>query len=244
MPASLLEILKRSFAPANPPVHPPPVSERAPAPERDGQWRSGLCGSAVGRNVRGSAEWGEEGERVIEAYLGLGSNVGSREAHLGHALARLEAESRLTGVSSVYETDPVGFTGQRAFLNAVARIETEQAPLELLQWMRSIEADRGRVRTFPGAPRTLDIDVLLYGDLELSLGRLTVPHPRMHARAFVLIPLLELAPATVDPRTGRPYAEWLAALQRGPGDGDPGDPGDLGIRRVMNGKELLDGHSG
>jgi 2-amino-4-hydroxy-6-hydroxymethyldihydropteridine diphosphokinase len=160
---------------------------------------------------------------VTEVYLGLGSNVGDREAHLAYAIARLEASARVTGRSSVYETAPVGFADQRPFLNMVVRIETGQTPVELLASIRAIEAERGRVRTFRNAPRTLDVDVLLFGDQRLQLETLTVPHPRMNDRPFVLVPLLELAPDLTEPGTGRAYRELLDQAG-GPGGVEPLHP--------------------
>jgi 2-amino-4-hydroxy-6-hydroxymethyldihydropteridine diphosphokinase len=162
---------------------------------------------------------------VTRAFLGLGSNVGSREAHLAHAIHRLAMETRVSGLSSVYETEPVGFAGQGPFLNMVVRLETERSPESLLTLVHAIEAERGRVRTFRDAPRTLDIDVLLFGDREIRLEGLTVPHPRMNGRPFVLVPLLELAPELVEPVTGRSYRDILAGAggttgieRRGPAD--------------------------
>lgn len=168
---------------------------------------------------------------MTRAYLGLGSNVGDREAHLAHALDRLRAEGRLTGVSSVYETDPVGYLDQGPFLNMVARLETERTPEELLAAVVGIESGRGRVRDFPNAPRTLDIDILLYGDRQLRLESLTIPHPRMNKRPFVLVPLLELDPRLREPVTGRGYRDILGALSQG---------AEAAVRRLQPAERLLD----
>lgn len=154
---------------------------------------------------------------MTDVFLGLGSNVGDREGHLAFALDRIEAEARLTGASSVYETDPVGFTDQAPFLNMAVRLATDRSPAELLAWSRGMETERGRVRAHRNAPRTLDIDVLLYGDQEVRLPDLTVPHPRMRDRAFVLVPLLELAPDLAEPGTGTPYRELLDRAGGGAG---------------------------
>jgi 2-amino-4-hydroxy-6-hydroxymethyldihydropteridine diphosphokinase len=172
---------------------------------------------------------------VTRVYLGLGSNVGDREAHLAHALDRLGRDGRLTGLSSVYQTDPVGFLDQPPFLNMVARLETDRAPDDLLWLIRDIEAGRGRERVFPDAPRTLDIDVLLYGDRRLRMEGLTVPHPRMHLRPFVLVPLLELEPGLREPGTGRAYREILDALP---------PVGDAAVEAIMPGDRLLDTEAG
>jgi 2-amino-4-hydroxy-6-hydroxymethyldihydropteridine diphosphokinase len=168
---------------------------------------------------------------VTTVYLGLGSNVGDREAHLGHALEGLARAGRLTGVSSVYETEPVGYLDQPPFLNLVARLDTDLDPSELLLRIRGIEAERGREQTFRNAPRTLDIDVLLYGDQEVRMEGLTVPHPRMHERAFVLVPLLELDPDLREPRSGRSYRRLLDRLPRAE---------DAGMTPLMPGERLLD----
>jgi 2-amino-4-hydroxy-6-hydroxymethyldihydropteridine diphosphokinase len=152
---------------------------------------------------------------VTVVYLGLGSNMGGREAHLAHALERLRRAGRLTGVSTVYQTEPVGYPDQPPFLNMVVRLETDREPRDLLRLIREIEADRGRERAFRNAPRTLDVDVLLYGDRQLRLDGLTVPHPRMHLRPFVLVPLLELEPGLREPGSERTYREILDDLPPG-----------------------------
>jgi 2-amino-4-hydroxy-6-hydroxymethyldihydropteridine diphosphokinase len=167
---------------------------------------------------------------VTEVYLGLGSNVGDRESHLSHALRRLMAESELRAASSVYETDPVGLSDQPPFLNMVVRISTALAPQEVLRLAREIEAERGRVRTFRNAPRTLDIDILLYGREILRREGLIVPHPRMAERAFVLIPVLELDPDITEPGTGRAYHDMLDSTGAA-----------AGVREVMTAERLLAG---
>lgn len=161
-------------------------------------------------------------------FLGLGSNVGDREAHLAYALDRLTAATTVTGLSGVYETDPVGWVDQPAFLNMVVRIRTARSPEALLELTRTIERDRGRTRSFPNAPRTLDVDILLYGGARISTAGLEVPHPRMTTRPFVLVPLLELEPGLREPGTGRGYADLL-----------PPEP--AGVRRLYGGERLLHG---
>ncbi len=148
---------------------------------------------------------------MTEVYLGLGSNMGDRERHLAYALHQLRRAGELTGVSAVYQTEPVGYLDQPTFLNLVARLETDLDPEALLALARETEAERRRERSFRNAPRTLDIDVLLYGDRTVDLEGLTVPHPRMNDRAFVLVPLLELDPLRREPGSGRSYADILAA---------------------------------
>ncbi len=132
----------------------------------------------------------------MEAYLGIGSNLGDRLANLQHAVDLLAAETdvRVVASSRVWETDPVGGPPQPDFLNAVVRVRTGLAPLELLEACHRVERALGRTREVRWGPRTVDIDVLLAGDLELDGPALTIPHPRMTRRAFVLLPLLELDP--------------------------------------------------
>ncbi|MDI6908039.1 MAG: 2-amino-4-hydroxy-6-hydroxymethyldihydropteridine diphosphokinase [Thermoanaerobacterales bacterium] len=130
------------------------------------------------------------------AYIGLGTNLGDRRANLDRALALLDAAPgvRVSRVASIYETAPVGYTAQPDFLNTVAEVETALAPADLLAVMQRIEDELGRVRTVRWGPRTIDLDLLLYDDLTLDNPALTVPHPRMAERAFVLVPLAELIP--------------------------------------------------
>ncbi len=133
---------------------------------------------------------------INRAYLSLGSNLGDRQATLDAALARLEASGhvRIERRSSLYETEPVGYRDQPWFLNQVVEIATTLAPDALLDLARSVEQDLGRVRTTSWGPRTVDIDILLYGTETVATTRLTIPHPQLVHRRFVLVPLLEIAP--------------------------------------------------
>jgi 2-amino-4-hydroxy-6-hydroxymethyldihydropteridine diphosphokinase len=149
---------------------------------------------------------------LATAYIGLGANLGDRTAMLRTAVQRLETLGRITGVSSLYETEPVGYLEQPAFLNAVVALDTELAPVDLLQALLGIERDLGRRRSFPNAPRTLDLDLLLVDDVTLDTSDFTLPHPRLHERAFVLVPLAELAPEMVHPVSGRTVREMLRVL--------------------------------
>jgi 2-amino-4-hydroxy-6-hydroxymethyldihydropteridine diphosphokinase len=154
---------------------------------------------------------------VRTGYLGLGSNVGDREAHLLGAIAALgERGVEVEAVSSAYETEPVGeVLDQPDFLNAAVRIRTELPPEALLEVCKAVEAERGRAMDAPRhSPRPLDVDLLLLGDLELSTDRLTLPHPEVRSRRFVLMPLLELDPGLALP-DGTPLADALAALPDG-----------------------------
>ena len=146
------------------------------------------------------------------AYLGLGSNLGNREQHIETALAKLAAPGlRVARVSSLYETEPVGFTAQRWFLNLVAEIETELFPMQLLSRIANVEQALGRVRTVKNGPRTLDIDILLYGRAVVRTAKLEIPHPRMAERRFVLAPLAELAPDLRHPVTHQSIRAMLDA---------------------------------
>lgn len=141
-------------------------------------------------------------ERV---YLAFGTNVGERLQYLRQALVALVAhpEMRLSALSHVYETKPVGLTDQPDFLNMVAAFDTSLTPTSLIRVTQSIERAHGRKRTIRWGPRTLDLDILLYGDQTVCQDQLVVPHPRMTERAFVLLPLAELAPDLIVPGTGR-----------------------------------------
>ncbi|HKB00951.1 MAG TPA: 2-amino-4-hydroxy-6-hydroxymethyldihydropteridine diphosphokinase, partial [Gemmataceae bacterium] len=158
---------------------------------------------------------------MARIYLALGSNLGDRQRHLDEAVARLRAVPGLTvrRVSPYYETAPVGGpAGSGAYLNAAAEADTLLTPDRLLQVLLDIERTFGRVRSEPNAPRTLDLDLLLYDDLVRPGPDPVVPHPRMHERRFVLRPLVDLAPNTVHPTLGRTVRELLDAL---PPDADP-----------------------
>jgi len=149
----------------------------------------------------------------VRAYVGLGSNLGDRAAYLLLGLSALSRlpETRLLRLSPVYETDPVG-PPQPPYLNMVAELETELSPKGLLAEMLRIEKALGRERRERWGPRTLDLDLLLYGDLVLEEAGLSVPHPRLHERAFVLVPLLDLLPEGRHPLWGQSFAELLASL--------------------------------
>lgn len=147
---------------------------------------------------------------MADVCLGLGSNLGDRAAHLRAALARLRTIVVPGAISSVWRTEPVGYSDQPEFWNLVLCGTTELSPEDLLAAIQDIEAAGGRTRSFPNAPRTIDIDLLLYDDRQITRPELTVPHPRMLERGFVLRPLAEVAPWWVHPITGERIADHLA----------------------------------
>ena len=142
---------------------------------------------------------------TVRAYVALGSNLGNPAATVQAALAALEAlpRTKLSAASSLYRSAPVGLKNQPDFINAVAAMDTPLSAPALLDELFAIEARFGRRREYLHAPRTLDLDLLLYGDEVRDEPRLTLPHPRMHERAFVLLPLLEIAPDIFIPGRGR-----------------------------------------
>ena len=143
--------------------------------------------------------------KAVAAYLGLGSNLGNREENLNHAVDMLRntAGIRVTRVSSYLNTAPVGYTEQPDFLNAAVEVETTLTPHELLEQCHRIEKQLKRERIIHWGPRTIDLDILLFGDLILEDASLTIPHPRMAEREFVLKPLDEIAPDAVHPVSRR-----------------------------------------
>jgi 2-amino-4-hydroxy-6-hydroxymethyldihydropteridine diphosphokinase len=172
----------------------------------------------------------------MTAYIALGSNLGDRWANISAALRRLRAEPglRVIASSNFYDTAPVNCPpGSSNFLNAVVAIETERLPEDLLQLCRQIEQQFGRVRCEPNAPRTLDLDILLHGERVINTPELIVPHPRLHERAFVLVPLAELATRlgvdAVHPILKKTARQLLAQLQTNPGEPLPRTHSDTRI---------------
>ncbi len=152
---------------------------------------------------------------MVTVYLGLGSNLGERQENLDKVLDYLSQRLKITGVSSVYDTEPVGNPQQPRFLNMVCCVRTMLKPGELLILVKGIERKMGRQPGRPNSPRPIDIDILLYGSEVINSPDLVIPHPRLSRRAFVLVPLAELAPDLVHPQNNKSVKELLKEVKRG-----------------------------
>jgi len=149
------------------------------------------------------------------AYLSLGSNLGDREDHLNQAITKLNSLGTVKRVSSLYETDPVEFVEQPVFLNCAVALRTDLSPTELLHQILNIERSLGRQRIQKKGPRTIDIDILLFGDRVIKSADLTIPHPAMAQRRFVLLPLTEIAPGVHHPVLNKTAQKLLQELPPG-----------------------------
>jgi len=154
---------------------------------------------------------------MVVAFIALGSNLEQPAMQVIQALKAIDAipAIRILKQSSLYRSTPVGYDDQPDFINAVAEIETTLPALDLLHALQAIETSHGRERTFRNAPRVLDLDLLLYDDTVMQSAELTIPHPRMHERAFVLLPLVEIAPKLLIPGHGKAAALVSATLGQG-----------------------------
>ena len=154
---------------------------------------------------------------MTSAFISIGSNIGERLLHLKDAVRALHSHNKVSvlSMSSVYETAPVGYTDQADFLNIVIEVRTTLDAISLLSVCQEIEQELGRVRTVRWGPRIVDLDILLYNNANIKAENLIIPHPRMHERAFVLLPLLEIAPEAVHPVTHRFYSEEATVHDQG-----------------------------
>jgi len=149
---------------------------------------------------------------LVTVYLGLGSNVGNRQDNLDRALDLLSQRLRIGKVSSIYDTEPIGNVNQPRFLNLACQAYTRLAPRELLTLAKGIELKLGRALGKSNAPRPIDIDILFCDDLVIETPELVIPHPRLTERAFVLVPLNEIAPDLVHPVSGKTVEELMSAV--------------------------------
>ncbi len=152
-----------------------------------------------------------EGGRRI--FVSIGSNLGRREENCKHATERIDASCRVVRMSSLYETEPWGEKDQPLFVNRVVEIRTALSPFELLDLFKSIETDTGRTPSYRWGPRLIDLDILFYGDMVIDDNVLTIPHPLVHKRRFVLVPMVEIAPEFVHPVLKRNMSELLCSLE-------------------------------
>ena len=148
-------------------------------------------------------------------YLALGSNLGDRSENLKQAVAALTPQMDVKAESHIYETPPWGYEDQPRFLNQVLKTQTYLQPEQLLKHIKRLEVALGRKATFPNGPRVIDIDILMYDELVLNTSILTLPHPHMHERGFVLLPMMDIAPDLVHPLSGKSVREMLVACNLG-----------------------------
>ena len=146
------------------------------------------------------------------AFIGIGSNLGSREGNIRTAIRLIQEKCRILSISSLYETEPVGYREQDWFLNCAIELKTELNPKELLDFLQLTEKKLGRVKTIKNGPRTIDLDILFYGDRIINENNLIVPHPRLHERLFALEPLEEISPGFIHPVLRKSISELHSIL--------------------------------
>lgn len=151
---------------------------------------------------------------AMRVFISIGSNLGDRIANCRNAVRRIAAGSTMTLIkeSSLYETEPWGVTGQGPFINSAIEVDTMLEPLELFAFLKSIESEMGRAKSERWGPRVIDLDIIFYGDKIVTGESLTIPHPSVRERAFVLVPLNEIAPDFIDPVTGKRVSGLLKEL--------------------------------
>jgi 2-amino-4-hydroxy-6-hydroxymethyldihydropteridine diphosphokinase len=149
---------------------------------------------------------------MADVFLGLGSNLGDRIGNIREALGLLDnsGKVKVLSLSSLYETEPVGVTNQPEYVNCVAQVETILDPHSLLNILKAVEAGMGRKPNMHLGPRVIDLDILLYDEIDLESLELVIPHSRLKSRRFVLEPLLEISPQVSDPITGKPFSDFMA----------------------------------
>lgn len=152
-------------------------------------------------------------EKMVRVYLGIGSNLGNKIENIRESIRYLRKISKIVKISPVYKTEPVGYKNQDWFLNCVVEIETKLPPLKLLSFLKTIEKKLKRKRTIRHGPRTIDIDILLYGNDIIKTKNLIVPHARMHRRLFVLEPLSKLNPKTIHPKLKKSINELKSKIK-------------------------------
>ena len=150
---------------------------------------------------------------MTDVYLGVGSNLGDKQENIRKAIELLQEKCAVRAVSSLYSTEPVGFADQDWFLNGAVKIETELAPADLRSFLRSIEERLGKKSIRKNGPRTIDLDILFYGSRTINEADLTIPHPRLHERLFVLAPLGEICPDFVHPLLNRKIRELKSGMR-------------------------------
>lgn len=153
------------------------------------------------------------------AYIGIGSNIGDRVLQCEKAISEIlkEDRHRLLAKSSLFKTKPIGYTSQDCFVNGVIKIETDLEPIDLLRTLKTIESRLGRKETFRWGPRTIDLDILFFDEIEVRLDEMKIPHPHLHERQFVLIPLAEIEPELIHPVLKKNIREILKGLKEDQG---------------------------